>query len=349
MTTEIHNSLDQNSDTDKELRNLFEKLETETCRTVDITNSFDITDVHQQRDAAECLEMILHKVSPQASQVFKGQLKYSTTCSKGHNLNTETNPFLTLPLSLKDANNSTFSVESGFDNVFQTKSFIGDNLVYCEQCGKKTEATRECEMLEFPRILVLLLKRFDFDNNTMSHFKSDRMVVMPHTLQRQNKMYTLCGIVNHMGSLKGGHYTATILSKEDNTWCEFNDSHVRKLEEQPFANSQTYNSSTAYLLVYRDSEGFRDKVEHRQDEQSGDQRERNRKVKVSSLIQEDPLLPEKPRQDREAEEGTQQSKRQEECTSLTNILKKPPCIALIVCGGLLIVILAIILSTLNLS
>ncbi|XP_065806173.1 ubiquitin carboxyl-terminal hydrolase 47-like isoform X1 [Labrus bergylta] len=289
MTTEIHNSLDQNSDTDKELRNLFEKLETEPCRTVDITNSFDITDVHQQRDAAECLEMILHKVSPQASQVFKGQLKYSTTCSKGHNLNTETNPFLTLPLSLKDANNSTFSVERGFDNVFRTKSFIGDNLVYCEQCGKKTEATRECEIMEFPRILVLLLKRFDFDNNTMSHFKSDRTVVMPHTLQRQNKMYTLCGIVNHMGSLKGGHYTATILSKEDNTWYKFNDSHVRKLEEQPFANSQTYNSSTAYLLVYR------------------------------------------------------------ECTSSTNILKKPLCIALIVCGCLLIVILAVILSTLNLS
>ncbi|XP_065806174.1 ubiquitin carboxyl-terminal hydrolase 47-like isoform X2 [Labrus bergylta] len=279
MTTEIHNSLDQNSDTDKELRNLFEKLETEPCRTVDITNSFDITDVHQQRDAAECLEMILHKVSPQASQVFKGQLKYSTTCSKGHNLNTETNPFLTLPLSLKDANNSTFSVERGFDNVFRTKSFIGDNLVYCEQCGKKTEATRECEIMEFPRILVLLLKRFDFDNNTMSHFKSDRT----------NKMYTLCGIVNHMGSLKGGHYTATILSKEDNTWYKFNDSHVRKLEEQPFANSQTYNSSTAYLLVYR------------------------------------------------------------ECTSSTNILKKPLCIALIVCGCLLIVILAVILSTLNLS
>ncbi|XP_060887801.1 ubiquitin carboxyl-terminal hydrolase 47-like [Labrus mixtus] len=200
MTTEIHDRLDQNSNTDKELRNLFKKLETETCWTVDITKSFDITNVHQQRDAAECLEMILHKVSPQASQVFKGEMKYSTTCSEGHNLNTEKNPFLTLPLSLKDANISDFSVESGFDNVFHKKSFIGDNLVYCEQCGKKTEATRKCEMLEFPRILVLLLKRFDFDNNTMSHFKSDRMVVMPRTLQRQArgstfKCFSLCLIL----------------------------------------------------------------------------------------------------------------------------------------------------------
>ncbi|XP_065807060.1 uncharacterized protein [Labrus bergylta] len=293
-----------------------------------------------------------------------------------------------------------FSQESCFDNVFHKKSYIGDNLVYCEQCGKKTEATRECEMLEFPRILVLLLKRFDFDNNTMSHFKSDRMVVMPHTLQRQNKMYTLCGIVNHMGSLKGGHYTATILSKEDNTWCEFNDSHVRKLEEQPFADSQTYNSSTAYLLVYRGSEGFRDEVElkrkygkndihhdkeqrshkYKQECQGQETKKRmkqacshetgkevgNKRVNVSSLnedsmnkTEEDPLLlrilktspSRKPHQDnrREAEEGKQQSKTQEGFTSLTNILKNPLCIALIVCGCLLIVILVvIILWTLNL-
>ncbi|KAM6960386.1 ubiquitin carboxyl-terminal hydrolase 50-like [Tautogolabrus adspersus] len=175
--------------------------------------------------------MILNKVSPQASQVFKGELKYSTTCSKGHNINTETNPFLTLPLSLKDDNNSTFNVVSGFDNLFLTKSFIGDNLVYCEQCEKKTEATSECEMLESPHILVLLLKRFDFDYNTMSHFKSHRC----------NKMYNLCGIVNHMGGLRGGHYTATILCEEDETWYECNDSDVSKLGEQPFAaNAGTY-------------------------------------------------------------------------------------------------------------
>ena len=31
-----------------------------------------------------------------------------------------------------------------------------------------------------------------------------------------------------MGSIRGGHYTATVLS-EDNTWYEFDDAHVRKV------------------------------------------------------------------------------------------------------------------------
>ncbi|XP_010774060.1 ubiquitin carboxyl-terminal hydrolase 47-like [Notothenia coriiceps] len=60
-------------------------------------------------------------------------------------------------------------------------------------------------------------------------------------------------MVNHYGSLRGGHYTATLLSNEDETWYEFNDDTVNKVEEQPFAKTGTYSSSSAYLLVYRES------------------------------------------------------------------------------------------------
>ena len=44
----------------------------------------------------------------------------------------------------------------------------------------------------------------------------------------QNKKYELYGMVNHMGSIRGGHYTATVLS-EDNTWYECNDNYVKKV------------------------------------------------------------------------------------------------------------------------
>ncbi|KAM8747905.1 uncharacterized protein AB9X84_015769 isoform 1-T1 [Acanthopagrus schlegelii] len=57
-------------------------------------------------------------------------------------------------------------------------------------------------------------------------------------------------MVNHMGGLSGGHYTATVLSKKDKSWYEFDDAQVRKAGGQPSAN-KIYNSSTAYLLVYR--------------------------------------------------------------------------------------------------
>ncbi|XP_049922542.1 ubiquitin carboxyl-terminal hydrolase 47-like [Epinephelus moara] len=256
MTPEIHDRLNPKSQvTVEELRNLFKRLKETTSGTENITKSLKIKNVCQQRDAAECLEMILQKVSPQASEVFKGQLRYTTKCTEGHSIIEETNPFWTLPLSLKDTHDdTTYSVGEGFERIFQQKSFSGDNMVYCNECEKKTEATTGCEMVTYPQILTLLLKRFDFDYSTMSDVKSNCRVDVPRTLQRKDKEYKLYGMVNHIGSLRGGHYTATILCSEDKTWYEFNDDHVSQVKQQPFAETSTYNSMTAYLLMYRATE-----------------------------------------------------------------------------------------------
>lgn len=45
-------------------------------------------------------------------------------------------------------------------------------------------AFQKCQMVEFPRVLVLLLKRFDIDYGSMKHFKSDRCVKIPGSLHR---------------------------------------------------------------------------------------------------------------------------------------------------------------------
>ncbi|XP_054457993.1 uncharacterized protein LOC129093896 isoform X2 [Anoplopoma fimbria] len=262
MTTEIHNRLDpKTQQTDRLLRNIFEGLKKETCGTETITAAFGIQNVYEQQDAAECLDMILRQINPQASEVFQGKLKHTTKCSEGHNINVETNPFWTLPLSLMDTNDTNYNVERSFERVFKYKSFSGRNLVYCNECEKKTEAKSGCEMEVFPQILTLLLKRFDFDYNTMKHFKSNRCVDVPRELQIKDKKYKLYGMVNHMGSLRGGHYTATILSNEDKTWYEFDDDHVYKADGESFAKT-TYNTSTAYLLMYRASEEDDAKEQH---------------------------------------------------------------------------------------
>ncbi|XP_073331734.1 uncharacterized protein [Pagrus major] len=251
MTTEIHDRLDPQ--TNQELIKIFTDLETKTCGTVNITKSLEIHNVYEQRDAAECLQKILHHISPQASEVFQGQLMDTTKCSEGHIINKETNPFWILPLSLKDTRDTTYSVKSSFERTFQTKTYSGDNMVYCNDCKQKTGATSGCEMVETPQILIVLLKRFDFDYNTRSHFKSDCCVEVPCELQLKNKTYKLYGMVDHMGSIRGGRYTATVLS-EDNTWYKCNDSHVSKVEEQPFTKARTFSSRTVYLLTYRATE-----------------------------------------------------------------------------------------------
>ncbi|XP_031707199.1 putative ubiquitin carboxyl-terminal hydrolase 50 [Anarrhichthys ocellatus] len=234
--------------TDLQLRKIFEGLKEATCRTETITAAFGILNVGEQRDAAECLEMILRKISPQASEVFQGALRHTTKCSKGHIIIEETNEFWTLPLSLNDTHDSSYSVESGFERIFQSKPHNG---VYCNECEETTEATSRCEMVVFPQILTLLLKKFDFDNTTRTHSKTNRRVHVPRELETKDMNYELYAVVNHIGSVRGGHYTATILSNEDRTWYEFDDTHVSKVKEQLFAETRTYNSSTAYLLMYR--------------------------------------------------------------------------------------------------
>ncbi|XP_032364870.1 ubiquitin carboxyl-terminal hydrolase 47, partial [Etheostoma spectabile] len=196
--------------------------------------------------------MILCKISSPVSEVFQGELTYTTKCSNGHSINEETNPFWTLHLSLRNnPDDKTYNVGSSYTCFFEPKSFSGDNMVYCNTCNEKTQAKSVCNMVTFPQILTLLLRRFDFDYNKMSHFKSDCCVAVPlelPQLENQNNNYELYGIVNHMGSLRGGHYTATIRSND--SWYTFNDDVV-KAEGQPFAESKIFESRDAYLLMYR--------------------------------------------------------------------------------------------------
>ncbi|XP_034413654.1 ubiquitin carboxyl-terminal hydrolase 47-like [Cyclopterus lumpus] len=297
MTTEIHDRLEPRSQIiDQQLKNIFKKLKETPCQTGNLTKSLGIKNVLQQRDAAECLELILNKISPQASEVFQGQLTYTTKCCSGHSINEETNPFWTLPLSLKDAHDKTFSVESGLEKFFHPKSFNGDNMVYCNECEEKTEAESGCEMVAFPQILTLLLKRFDYVN--MKHVKTTCSVDVPRALQRKEKRYDLYGMVNHTGSLRGGHYTAILLSNEDHTWYEFDDTRVNKVEEQPFAETGTYNSSDVYLLVYRASgslrvEGKEPEMDRRRDAINLEEsREKKKMKKDAKYKQEVPRFPE---------------------------------------------------------
>ncbi len=65
----------------------------------------------------------------------------------------------------------------------------------------------------------------------------------------KNCTYDLIGIVNHMGSLYGGHYYAECKNPFDGTWNEFNDSICKEID----INDKRYDKEGAaepYLLFY---------------------------------------------------------------------------------------------------
>ena len=55
--------------------------------------------------------------------------------------------------------------------------------------------------------------------------------------------YDLFAVVNHFGSMQGGHYTAVVKAKGN--WFEYNDSSVTKVSESKV------RSASAYILFYK--------------------------------------------------------------------------------------------------
>lgn len=62
----------------------------------------------------------------------------------------------------------------------------------------------------------------------------------------QSAKYDLFGVINHMGGMGGGHYTAYVQTPAyEDVWVEFDDSHVSK------ADKREVISKASYVLFYR--------------------------------------------------------------------------------------------------
>ncbi|XP_040887034.1 ubiquitin carboxyl-terminal hydrolase 48-like isoform X2 [Toxotes jaculatrix] len=238
---------------DPDLKALFAALRKTIAHTLKITKALGINRVFEQRDAAEYLEKILNHTSPEASWIFQGVLTHKNICCACETEVNTDGPFWNLPLPLvKPDNEDYYNVMDGIKRFFRPSKATGDNQLYCDKCDAKADATTKFVVKHHPEVLTLLLKRFKFDFRRMENVKITCSVEVPYTLQiPENQTYELYGYVEHFGSLKGGHYTATVRSQDDNEWYNFNDTSVRRLDYKPFQEDNKNKSETAYLLFYR--------------------------------------------------------------------------------------------------
>ncbi|XP_076016334.1 ubiquitin carboxyl-terminal hydrolase 47-like isoform X2 [Genypterus blacodes] len=229
---------------DLHLLSLFSELERCTAETSNITEQLGIANVYEQRDAAEYFEKILCMTSLEASKIFRGQLGHRITCCMCQNESESESFFWILPLSVEDS-----CVKKGLEAFCRTERVLG---MYCDHCTRKGDADMRCEVTQNPEILTLLLKRFSFDSKCNRYTKLKCNVDVPQTLQMENCTYDLYALVDHVGNLTGGHYTARIKSYENGGWYHFDDTSVEKVRQPLFgAGNASFGSRTAYLLMYR--------------------------------------------------------------------------------------------------
>ena len=147
-----------------------------------------------------------------------------------------------LPIIDKEQNYQ--SIKDCFDLFFEEENL--EDPLYCHKCQGPEDFSKRYSINKLPYVLILSLKRFKFNKN--SNFKLRQMITYPlYDLEIGNenmkKKYDLYGIINHYGSISGGHYTA-IVKDQDNEWTLCNDSRVYKIEENRVMHSN------AYILFY---------------------------------------------------------------------------------------------------
>ncbi|XP_066558564.1 ubiquitin carboxyl-terminal hydrolase 45 isoform X2 [Amia ocellicauda] len=190
------------------------------------------------------------------------------------------------------------SVQSCLYQFTSVELLMGNNKLLCENCTEKrqkhlkktigsdrkaenvyTSARKQMLISSLPPVVTLHLKRFH--QAGMSLRKVNRHVDFPllldlapfcaatckNMVQGERVLYSLYGIVEHSGSMRGGHYTAYVKIRAPHRkqeykrniagqkeavgvppgqWVYVSDTHVQTVPESRVLNSQ------AYLLFYEE-------------------------------------------------------------------------------------------------
>ena len=161
------------------------------------------------------------------TDLFCGQLMSKTICTHCSNESLAFDNFWDLALSF--TKNSRPHLSEMLEQFLKEEML--EDLFYCEKCKVRRKSKKQFVIWRLPNILVIQLKRFEYTQYrrdkinksvtfpvssfdlrqftkesskeiyvSVSKFKGDPSV--------RDSKYTLFGIVNHGGSLYGGHYTA---------------------------------------------------------------------------------------------------------------------------------------------
>ncbi|CAO2840942.1 unnamed protein product [Amaranthus hypochondriacus] len=275
------------------LQSLFYKLQysDSSVATKELTKSFgwDTYDSFMQHDVQELNRVLCEKLEDKMKgtvvegtiqQLFEGHHMNYIECVNVNYKSTRKESFYDLQLDVKGCRD----VYASFDKYVEVERLEGDNKYHAEQYGLQ-DARKGVLFIDFPPVLQLQLKRFEYDfmRDTMVKIndryefplqldldRDDGKYLSPDADRSVRNLYTLHSVLVHSGGVHGGHYYAFIRPTLSDQWYKFDDERVTKedikraLEEQyggeeelPQPNPGFNNTpfkftkySNAYMLVY---------------------------------------------------------------------------------------------------
>jgi len=135
-----------------------------------------------------------------------------------------------------------------------------EDSVFCKKCKEHRRSWKKIELWSLPPHLIVHLKRFGRDRIDGPMTKITTPVEFPHELdltsylaqELEEPVYELVGVVNHLGGMGGGHYTAHAhvgavdgVDDGDGEWYKFDDSRVSQ------SSLDDIDQAAGYILFYR--------------------------------------------------------------------------------------------------
>jgi ubiquitin carboxyl-terminal hydrolase 8 len=231
---------------------------------------------YHQHDSLEFLNFLLEilhedlmQISQEdqsiVSQLFHGKIQTVVTCRTCNtDLKTdESFNFLPLPIpnqygNAKSSGTRGYKLDQCFQTFLQEEHIGNHGQWYCEYCDKLTDAKKKLYLLELPRVLIIQLKRFNYNLqsyakiNTLIEYDLDNLDINEHVVKSHRDMsirYNLIAVSNHSGNLTSGHYVTYAKLPGTQDWYTYNDERVSKMDKKIHANN-----SSAYILVYQQEE-----------------------------------------------------------------------------------------------
>ena len=166
-----------------------------------------------------------------------------------HSVNPESFFILDMPIPL--SLNRLPTLYDCLDAYTETEILEGDNAWWNEKTGVREPVRKRITFWNFPKVLVISLKRFTPDGkrkiNGLIDYPMDNLDLSAYVSGYSPKtyVYDLYAVCNHMGGVHGGHYTA-FAKRPDGEWLHFNDTQVERI-----ADWRQVITPMAYCLFYR--------------------------------------------------------------------------------------------------
>eukprot|EP00667_Euglena_gracilis_P005729 EG_transcript_5770 len=197
--------------------------------------------------------------------LFCGQLKSCVRCMTCGHASKAFDPFMDLSLNLPQTNSGaaasgTLTLVDCLARFSREEMLSGSESFYCSRCKAHQESAKQISVWRLPPVLVLHFKRFAYNATVRRKLGQDIQFSLKEPLDMApycsgkptlnngatcEGRYMLNGVINHMGTMEGGHYTAHCRSAANNQWYEFDDSRVTKVAET------AVGGPAAYILFYR--------------------------------------------------------------------------------------------------